>query len=246
MGKLIKLGSVSAITEDTLVVGGRMPNGCAEAGTVFLDVTAISGTWTFNLDHLLTSGANGGMVFASLTGITTTGLKAVPLAPWHDGKTLSTPATPVPYGTQLDFQEAVAGSISADVYVFTASDADGDGNANLFAETSANPISATETINVDNAPGGAASKLIGVVHYVTNTGSWAFTYRKRLGGQTIDILSLGVAMVGTGASIKMTQLDDVFKGNEANTPNHAIPMPDQIVFTRTSGNLFARAYLFSV
>jgi len=73
-----------------------------------------------------------------------------------------------------------------------------------------------------------------------STPSWVITVNKRIGGNVI-LIGTSPAIVATG--IVVIALDAEFDGKDGNTPNQAIPLPDQLVFTRTTGTLAAEVYM---
>ncbi len=101
-------------------------------------------------------------------------------------------------------------------------------------------LSSNGTTNINEAPHGAAQKLYCIANVIVATGAWSITLRKRIAGSVITIASLGgIAAPG----LFVLTLDAAFNGRDANTPNHAIPLPDQIVFTRTAGDHASEVYL---
>ncbi len=239
-GKFIRLGGVVGITGDALLSGADilMPGGASEAGTFYIHTLAATGLWLVNVDHLITAGRAGAQILA--TNVTSApSLVRMTLVPAIDGKTDSTPPTAVPAVTQLDFQSLGGTLLTADIYAITAGGR--PGLTLRFASTGV--ISATTTVVVEHAPQGAVRSMFGIVDYPTNTGDWSFTFQKRIGNRVIDIMTLNSAVVGTGTGLHAAELSTDFLGDQANTPSHAIPIPDQITFTRTSGSLSAIAYL---
>jgi len=107
----------------------------------------------------------------------------------------------------------------------------------------AGTISITTTVDLDasSAPQGAARKLYltANVTVAADTPSWVITAQKRIGGNLITI-GASAAIVATGLAVIV--LDAAFDGKDANSPNHAIPLPDRLVFTRTTGDLAAEIY----
>lgn len=101
------------------------------------------------------------------------------------------------------------------------------GTLSLLGTTSAAAITATETDNVDDAASGCTHAMTVIADITTITGTWTIAINKRVGSGIVPIATAQHTTVGR----KIIPLTTDFAGKDANTPNAAIPLPDQIVFT---------------
>lgn len=109
MYKLTDVGVGAAITEDTTQTLTERPVGAHSSATILVDVTTITGTWT------ITARLNIGgdtIDVATLASITTTGVKVITLA-----AAFALDEAAVPEINEMFYDETVAGSLIAQVYV---------------------------------------------------------------------------------------------------------------------------------
>ena len=102
-------------------------------------------------------------------------------------------------------------------------------------------ITETTTLNLDAGspvPQGAARRLYPVIIVSAISGTWDVTLNKRLGGEVLKVAEK-TTIPGTGLTV--ITLEATFLGTSV--PNHAIPIPDQIVFTeQVAGSLTAEVW----
>ena len=114
------------------------------------------------------------------------------------------------------------------------------GTLTLLGSTSAAAITDTETINRDDAVSGCARSMVVIADIVTITGTWTIAINKRIGSGIVPIATAAHTTVGR----KIIPLTADFNGKDANTPNAAILLPDQIVFTEDiAGTLTADVHI---